>query len=47
VMTCAASPDWSFYGARGGLLAQLAAHRAPWWLIPAGEAGNVAVWRVY
>jgi hypothetical protein len=47
VMTCAASPDWSFYGAQGGLLAKLAEHRAPWWLIPAGEAGNVAVWRVY
>jgi hypothetical protein len=46
VMTCSASPDWQYYRAKGGLIAQLAAHRRPAWLIPSGIAGDVAVYRV-
>ena len=46
VMTCSAAPDWDFYRARDGLVAQLAAHRIPYWLVPAGTAGDVSVYRV-
>lgn len=46
VMTCSASPDWDFYRAKGGLVAGLAAHRVPSWLVPAGGSGQIAVYRV-
>ncbi len=46
VMTCSASPDWAFYRAKGGLVAKLAAHHVPSWLIAAGHAGQVTVYRV-
>jgi hypothetical protein len=46
VMTCSASPDWDFYRAKGGLVAGLAAHRVPSWLVPAGGKGQIAVYRV-
>ncbi len=32
LMTCRAAPDWDFYRAKGGLVAQLAAGRTPQWL---------------
>jgi len=46
VMTCSASPDWQYYRAKGGLIAEIAAHRRPPWLIPSGTAGDVVVYRV-
>jgi hypothetical protein len=46
LMTCRAAPDWDFYAARGGLMAQLAAGQVPDWLTPAGTQGDVAVYRV-
>lgn len=46
VMTCRAAPDWDFYRAQNGLIAQLAAGRVPDWLKPAGRDGNVEVYRV-
>ena len=46
LMTCRAAPDWDFYAARGGLMAQLAAGRVPAWLTPAGSSGDVTVYRV-
>ncbi len=46
VMTCRAAPDWDFYKARGGLVAQLAAGATPDWLVPAGRSGDVTVYRV-
>lgn len=46
LMTCRAAPDWEFYRARGGLVAQLAAGRVPAWLIPAGKHGDVEVYRI-
>jgi hypothetical protein len=46
LMTCAATPDWEFYAARGGLVAWLAAHQVPAWLTPLGSKGNVTLYRV-
>jgi hypothetical protein len=46
VMTCAASPDWDVYRAKGGLIAELATGHTPAWLTPAGRSGDVAVYRV-
>ena len=40
-MTCRAAPDWDFYRARGGLMAQLAAGQVPQWLVPLGQSGDV------
>jgi MFS family permease len=45
VMTCKNAPDWDFYRARGGLIAQLAAGHVPDWLVPL-QAGVVALYRV-
>jgi hypothetical protein len=46
LMTCRAAPDWDFYAARGGLMAQLAAGQVPRWLTPAGNSGDVTFYRV-
>lgn len=46
LMTCRAAPDWDFYRARGGLVAQLAKGDVPGWLMPAGHSGDVDVYRV-
>jgi hypothetical protein len=46
VMTCRAAPDWEFYRARRGLVAQLAAGQVPSWLTPVGKAGDVELYRV-
>lgn len=46
LMTCRAAPDWGFYRARGGLVAQLAKGDVPGWLMPAGRSGDVDVYRV-
>jgi hypothetical protein len=46
VMTCGAAPDWDFYRAREGLIAQIAAGKAPGWLVPAGKSGDVVVYRL-
>jgi hypothetical protein len=46
VMTCRAAPDWEFYRARGGLVAQLAAGQVPAWLISAGKNGDVEIYRI-
>ena len=46
LMTCRAAPDWEFYRARGGLVAQLAAGQVPAWLIPAGKQGDVELYRI-
>ena len=45
LMTCRAAPDWDFYRARGGLMAQLAAGQVPQWLVPLGQSGDVNVYR--
>ena len=45
LMTCRAAPDWDFYRARGGLMAQLAAGHVPQWLTLLGESGDVNVYR--
>jgi hypothetical protein len=46
LMTCRAAPDWDFYRAKGGLVAQLAKGDVPDWLMPAGRSGDVEVYRV-
>ena len=46
LMTCRAAPDWEFYRARGGLVAQLAAGQVPGWLTPAGKSGDVELYRI-
>ena len=46
LMTCRAAPDWAFYSARGGLIAQLAAGHVPQWLTPAGRSSDVELYRV-
>jgi hypothetical protein len=46
VMTCRGAPDWDFYRAQGGLVAELAQNRKPDWLTPAGRSGDVEVYRV-
>jgi uncharacterized membrane protein (UPF0136 family) len=46
VVTCTATPDWEFYRAKGGLIAQLAAHRVPAWLTPVSATWNVSIYRV-
>ena len=46
LMTCRAAPDWDYYAARGGLMAQLAAGQVPDWLTPAGSSGDVSIYRV-
>jgi hypothetical protein len=46
VMTCRGAPDWDFYRAQGGLVAELAQSRIPAWLAPVGRSGDVEVYRV-
>jgi len=46
VMTCRGAPDWDFYRAQGGLVAELAQNRIPDWLVPAGRNGDIEVYRV-
>ncbi|HKU63434.1 MAG TPA: hypothetical protein VJQ06_00105 [Rhizomicrobium sp.] len=46
LMVCRAVPEWAFYRARGGLIAQLAAGHVPDWLVPAGKSGDVEVYRI-
>jgi len=46
VMTCRGAPDWDFYRAQGGLVAELAQNRKPDWLTPVGPSGDVVVYRV-
>jgi hypothetical protein len=46
VMTCRGAPDWGFYRAQGGLVAELARNRIPAWLAPVGRSGGVEVYRV-
>jgi hypothetical protein len=48
VMACSAAPDWSYYIAKApnGLLARLARHQPPGWLMLARQAGAIQVWRV-
>jgi len=46
VMTCRGAPDWDFYRAQGGLVAELARNRIPAWLAPVGRSGDVEVYRV-
>ena len=48
VMACTGAPDWPYYIAKApnGLMARLARHELPDWLIPAAQAGDIHVWRV-
>lgn len=46
LMTCRAAPDWNFYQAHGGLIAQLAAGKIPAWLTAAGRSGAVDLYKV-
>ena len=46
VMTCRGAPDWDFYRAQDGLVAELARNRIPAWLAPVGRSGDVEVYRV-
>jgi hypothetical protein len=48
VMACTAAPDWPYYIAKApnGLMAHLARHDLPAWLVAAVQSGNIRVWRV-
>ena len=46
LMSCRAAPDWDFYRARGGLIAQLAARQIPTWLTLVGHSGAVELYKV-
>jgi hypothetical protein len=46
LMTCRAAPDWEFYRAKGGLIAQIVAGRTPDWLAKAGQNGDVTVYKI-